>query len=42
MLPIRSVGVGVGGPSLIGVLGRTGRLQLAFGALHRGPRPQIV
>ena len=31
-MPIRSLG-GVGGPSLIGVLGRTGRLQLAFGAL---------
>ena len=31
--PVRSVHAGVAGPALIGALGRTGRLQLAFGAL---------
>jgi 1,4-dihydroxy-2-naphthoate octaprenyltransferase len=31
--PVRRVRVGAGGPALIAVLGATGRLQLAFGAL---------
>ena len=31
--PVRSVHAGAAGPALIGALGRTGRLQLAFGAL---------
>jgi len=31
--PIQSVRAGAVGPALIGALGRTGRLQLAFGAL---------
>jgi 1,4-dihydroxy-2-naphthoate polyprenyltransferase len=30
-LPIRSVRAGASGPALIGALGQTGRLQLAFG-----------
>ncbi len=32
-LPIRAVRAGAGGPALIGALGKTSRLQLAFGAL---------
>jgi len=31
--PVRAVRAGAGGPALIGALGQTGRLQLAFGAL---------
>src|SRR5262249_26705937 len=31
--PVRTVRAGAGGPDLIGALGQTGRLQLAFGAL---------
>jgi 1,4-dihydroxy-2-naphthoate octaprenyltransferase len=31
--PIRAVRAGAEGPALIGALGQTGRLQLAFGAL---------
>jgi 1,4-dihydroxy-2-naphthoate polyprenyltransferase len=31
--PVRAVRTGAGGPALIGALGQTGRLQLAFGAL---------
>ncbi len=31
--PVRAVRAGAGGPTLIGALGQTGRLQLAFGAL---------
>jgi 1,4-dihydroxy-2-naphthoate octaprenyltransferase len=33
LIPVRSVHAGASGPGLIGALGRTGRLQLAFGAL---------
>jgi len=31
--PVRTVRAGADGPALIGALGQTGRLQLAFGAL---------
>jgi 1,4-dihydroxy-2-naphthoate polyprenyltransferase len=31
--PLRAVRAGEAGPALIGALGQTGRLQLAFGAL---------
>jgi 1,4-dihydroxy-2-naphthoate octaprenyltransferase len=33
LAPVRAVRAGAGGPALIGALGQTGRLQLAFGAL---------
>jgi 1,4-dihydroxy-2-naphthoate octaprenyltransferase len=33
LAPVRAVRSGAAGPALIGALGRTGRLQLAFGAL---------
>ncbi len=33
LAPVRTVRAGAAGPELIGALGRTGRLQLAFGAL---------
>ncbi|HUY50490.1 MAG TPA: 1,4-dihydroxy-2-naphthoate polyprenyltransferase [Streptosporangiaceae bacterium] len=33
LAPVRAVRAGAAGPALIGALGRTGRLQLAFGAL---------
>ena len=33
LVPVRAVRSGAVGPALIGALGRTGRLQLAFGAL---------
>jgi 1,4-dihydroxy-2-naphthoate polyprenyltransferase len=33
LVPVRSVHAGASGPALIGALGKTGRLQLAFGAL---------
>jgi 1,4-dihydroxy-2-naphthoate polyprenyltransferase len=33
LIPVRAVHAGASGPALIGALGRTGRLQLAFGAL---------
>jgi 1,4-dihydroxy-2-naphthoate octaprenyltransferase len=33
LVPIRAVRAGAGGPALIGALGQTGRLQLAFGVL---------
>jgi len=33
LVPVRSVRHGATGPALIGALGMTGRLQLAFGAL---------
>ena len=33
LLPVRAVHAGAAGPALIGALGKTGRLQLAFGAL---------
>ena len=33
LLPLRAIRAGANGPALIGALGQTGRLQLAFGAL---------
>ncbi|HCU96605.1 MAG TPA: 1,4-dihydroxy-2-naphthoate polyprenyltransferase [Actinobacteria bacterium] len=33
LIPLRAVRAGAAGPALIGALGQTGRLQLAFGAL---------
>jgi 1,4-dihydroxy-2-naphthoate polyprenyltransferase len=33
LLPVRAIRAGANGPALIGALGQTGRLQLAFGAL---------
>jgi 1,4-dihydroxy-2-naphthoate octaprenyltransferase len=33
LVPVRSVHAGASGPALIGALGKTGRLQLAFGVL---------
>jgi len=33
LIPVRAVHTGAAGPALIGALGKTGRLQLAFGAL---------
>jgi len=33
VIPVRTVRHGATGPALIGALGMTGRLQLAFGAL---------
>jgi 1,4-dihydroxy-2-naphthoate polyprenyltransferase len=33
LVPVRAVRAGAAGPALIGALGRTGRLQLVFGAL---------
>jgi 1,4-dihydroxy-2-naphthoate octaprenyltransferase len=33
LVPLRAVRAGAGGPALIGALGQTGKLQLAFGVL---------
>jgi 1,4-dihydroxy-2-naphthoate octaprenyltransferase len=33
VIPVRAVRSGAAGPALIGALGATGRLQLAFGIL---------